>query len=443
MKIIKHLTLFLLLVMIGCQGDDPGITEPNNQQEVLTGVIQGEIAAGTLAFEFSSQANLQTENPPPGPFLIRGYNVVYDDTLGVLSVDITVVNASTENFPEPVSLTFVQLLPAEVTVDNADNGETGPGATFLCEFANDDAMWTPDEESLPRTIQFGVGAGVSIGFVVRVDVGLLPEGGAIGGLVWHDANEDGVIDDGEEGIEGVQLNLTGDSGEPLETMTDAGGSYHFDGLEAGYYTVTRMPREDLEGTTPAAMQVILVEDGDEISDFLAANFGCRIIDEPAEEIAVGDCVHAKGEFATDPDRLVATLLSWCDGENEEDDDDDEDKLCDPCWYRLVGPITDQDLGNDAVAVMGTWLQLADKNGDDEVFAIGDRVMAKITIVEEEDEQLLVACRLHRFMGHYDRIRGHVQELILDEDDQVVQIRVLDTLIDIDQVMECEDENKDD
>ena len=67
-----------------------------------------------------------------------------------------VVNAGERSYPEPASLTFVSLLPDTVEVLNADNGETGPGASFGFQFANDDLEWSPGEERLPRTVAFDV-----------------------------------------------------------------------------------------------------------------------------------------------------------------------------------------------------------------------------------------------------------------------------------------------
>jgi len=51
---------------------------------------------------------------------------------------VTVVHASPHAYPEPVNLTFMQSLPPDVTVLDADNGEHGVGASFLFTFANDD-----------------------------------------------------------------------------------------------------------------------------------------------------------------------------------------------------------------------------------------------------------------------------------------------------------------
>lgn len=62
----------------------------------------------------------------------------------------------------------------------------------------------------------------------------------LGDLVWLDANQNGIQDIGENGIAGVELNLTG-PGVTRMTTTDGSGNYAFSGLCAGAYTVTVNP----------------------------------------------------------------------------------------------------------------------------------------------------------------------------------------------------------
>jgi len=61
----------------------------------------------------------------------------------------------------------------------------------------------------------------------------------IGNTVWHDANLNGIQDDGESGIEGVTVELYQDTGSQLidTAVTDANGNYLFTGLPAGQYSV--------------------------------------------------------------------------------------------------------------------------------------------------------------------------------------------------------------
>ena len=83
----------------------------------------------------------------------------------------------------------------------------------------------------------------------------IPNGGALNGRVWLDANNNGRLDPNEAGITAVALNLTGtDSlGRPVarSTVTDANGNYRFDSLAPGVYSVTEptQPASTLNGVT--------------------------------------------------------------------------------------------------------------------------------------------------------------------------------------------------
>lgn len=85
--------------------------------------------------------------------------------------------------------------------------------------------------------------------------GEIPRSSGISGKVWVDANNDGVIDPGEEGIVGVTVELTGTAidGTPVSVTvrTDADGNYSFTDLPPGTYTVTEpnQPPGTLDGQT--------------------------------------------------------------------------------------------------------------------------------------------------------------------------------------------------
>jgi hypothetical protein len=71
---------------------------------------------------------------------------------------------------------------------------------------------------------------------------LLPA--SVAGYVYHDANDNGVMDSGEQGIAGVQIQLTGtnDLGKAVTATQTTGqnGSYDFTGLRPGTYSITKV-----------------------------------------------------------------------------------------------------------------------------------------------------------------------------------------------------------
>jgi hypothetical protein len=64
--------------------------------------------------------------------------------------------------------------------------------------------------------------------------------GSLGNRVWHDANKNGLQDNGEAGIDGVKVTLFTSAGLPVgaPATTSGGGFYRFDNLTPGTYYVT-------------------------------------------------------------------------------------------------------------------------------------------------------------------------------------------------------------
>jgi hypothetical protein len=451
MLLRKCTLLFLLAVaglVVGCSGSD-GPVAPAGPDAPASAVLRGEIPRDLVAFEFSAKMARGEDDPAPGSLLVRGSNLAYDDAAGELSMDLTLVNAGDGSYAEPVSLTFLQLLPAGLTVVDADNGETGPGAAFTFTFENDDAMWTPGEESLPRGVRFVVASGTSIGFLARIDAETSLLGGSIGGMVWQDENRDGMMDEGEAGVGGVSMALHGGdtSSDPLQTaLTGDDGTYRFDGLDAGFYTVVRLPRADLMGTTPAEMAVVLVDTNGTVADFMLADFGVVTMDmPPSEPVAVGDYVQAKGAYEAEPHRLVAEILSVCrpdmpvtkhgdgddddEGEDYDDYDDcgDADRM-DGCWGRLAGPVTAYSREDGILEIMGTPVHFQDKCDCDDV---EDGLRMRVDATRDADvlEGEVLACgHLKPWRGHRDRVSGFVQEVVRGEDDAITGVVILNTLV---------------
>jgi len=450
----KRSLLFLLaaaLVVVGCS-DQSDPTNPENLSQQISAMVRGEISQDLIDFEFAAKVGYGIDDPEPGTLLVRGRNLAYDSELGALTVDLSVYNDSESSYPEPVGMTFVQFMPAGVTILNSDNDQNGAGAMVIFEFDDDDGSWGPGEESQSRNVQFDVASGTSVGFVARIDVGITPPGGAIGGIVWNDENEDGVIDPEEVGVGGVTMALHSGADTtvtPLATeVTAEDGSYRFEGQDAGSYMVVRMAQDGMEGTTPSEMAVILVEMDGTVSDFLLANFGVKTADVPPVDdfVSVGDYVHAKGAYNAEPHRLLAEIfnVSHCDGDKDDDDDDDgddddgdddwDDNGCreNDCWGRLAGPVTDVDLANGNFEIMGTKVYFHDKDRwDPDVIELGIRVRVDATRDLDVDDSNVTACRTpHWWNGNRDRISGFVQEVVRGDDDRITGVIVLNTLIEV-------------
>ncbi len=64
-------------------------------------------------------------------------------------------------------------------------------------------------------------------------------------MIWKDIDQDGIQDDGEDGISNISITLYDDSDNKLDsTNTDENGNYKFCGLENGdYYIDIDVPSE--------------------------------------------------------------------------------------------------------------------------------------------------------------------------------------------------------
>jgi uncharacterized repeat protein (TIGR01451 family) len=84
--------------------------------------------------------------------------------------------------------------------------------------------------------------------------------GSISGLVFNDADGDGILDAGEAGLAGVTVELKDAGGSVLETATTAvDGNYAFTGLEGGTYQVRQSLLPGSVSTTPQQVDLTLAE----------------------------------------------------------------------------------------------------------------------------------------------------------------------------------------
>lgn len=82
--------------------------------------------------------------------------------------------------------------------------------------------------------------------------------GAIDGVVFADANQNGVRDPDEVGLSGVTVDLGYPTGATATAVTDAEGHYFFDALSPAFYVVTAPVVPNWMQTTPANVTVRVV-----------------------------------------------------------------------------------------------------------------------------------------------------------------------------------------
>ncbi|MBN1783072.1 DUF11 domain-containing protein [bacterium] len=99
--------------------------------------------------------------------------------------------------------------------------------------------------------------------------------GSIGDFVWHDADEDGEQDAGENGIPGITVKLIQNGGTIVTAMTDAQGLYLFEDVFPGEYAVrvdeTTVPDEYKRSSATEMFEFFLPG----ASEMLDADFGYR------------------------------------------------------------------------------------------------------------------------------------------------------------------------
>lgn len=416
-----------LTVAIGCSEDS---TAPADTQSTI-GLLEGEI--GNADFEISVDATGDSRRRFEGPFVLRGSNLHYVDSLQALSVDLTITNRGEVAHAEPIGLTFVKLVPEGVTVQNPDNGINGEGAAITFAFANDDGQWTPGESSLPRTVLFGVEPGRAVGFIARLDIGEPIDGGSIAGRLWHDANQDGVMDLDEGGIPGVQIALRNinENEDPALidtwrfTRTDFQGLFAFHQLRPGVYVVGPGPNRYLMPTTPTEMTVLLTEIDNDVSDFTDANFGAVPLFDPPDSFPLGAFAVVRGAYVPDPDRVRARdiELKRC-ALTTGDDDDGVD-----CRKGILrGSVTAVDGGK--FAIMGTWVTV-DAAGPPFQIEVGQRLDVSVHHAENTDVASNigdpVVDHIQEWAGEHDEVHGRIQRVDTSEEG-VIRLRVLDTLV---------------
>ena len=110
-----------------------------------------------------------------------------------------------------------------------------------------------------KTVVAQVSVSAETGSVEGVDFGFVSPA-SVGDRVWIDANRNGTQDPGEDSLSGVVVILSDGSGTEIARQTsDANGSYRFDGLLPGTYTVAIEVPTGYEAVATTTLEVTLSE----------------------------------------------------------------------------------------------------------------------------------------------------------------------------------------
>jgi hypothetical protein len=247
----------------------------------------------------------------------------------------------------------------------------------------------------------------------------------VAGIVWEDANGDGVRQSWEWGMADitVQLHDSNDdnsTGPTWDTVTGADGSFRFDDLPAGTYIVALPHPSDrpYAPTTPVEINVLLGPvAGGGATEFLDANFGCVF-----SGVENGDFLYVHGYYELAPPAsssrsssspfFVGRSIQWIDCS----------EVTDPTCNPVTCPC-----GDEPIETLCGWIGSIDQSGinmfgykfrfpDDTTglnldWQVGDRVCLRVrsgpttppTIIdidayEGEDEIIYGVVREYAFPG---------------------------------------------
>ena len=171
------------------------------------------------------------------------------DELGIPDVTVNLLDANGNQITSTTTgadgkYSFIDLQPGQYIVEFVPptGFETSPN-----DAGNDDAV---DSDANPNNSHRSPVIDLSANETIpTIDAGFY-QLASLGNFIWEDTNGNGVQDQGENGVQGVTVNLLDGDGNPTgqSTTTDANGAYVFTDLVPGDYIIEIVPPQGMELT---------------------------------------------------------------------------------------------------------------------------------------------------------------------------------------------------
>ena len=165
-------------------------------------------------------------------------------------------------------------IEVRMTGPNGLNGLATTDATGMYVFSvpedGDYSVYVPEVEGYAFTTDDSVTQSLTVEDDVVIDFGLITlvtADGRITGTVFEDANENGMLDDGETGLADIEVRMTGPNGLNGVGTTDEAGMYVYSVPEDGEYTVHVPEVEGWTFTTESTVTQPLTAEADVVIDF--------------------------------------------------------------------------------------------------------------------------------------------------------------------------------
>jgi hypothetical protein len=276
LSLISPVLLVLLVAFVFSCSEQPTATSPDTGGGLEgSGKIDPNASASFLLGSVSDSV------ATPGRIEVWAVHVAFDDSTGIVSVDVVLANQTQRNLLPPIHFVITDIRPPDVSVVDFDGvSGDGPFYDFSAKLGDDNVL-EPKERTAPVTMKFHTVTLRSFAIGFRIELGPSPGSGVISGVVYRDDNQNGVrdrCDRCEPGIPGITVALqqksVNDRGVLL-ARTNANGEYRFPGLREGVYEVAvAVNGEEWKVTSTNPLLVMLIRGVDgRVRDYPGADFG--------------------------------------------------------------------------------------------------------------------------------------------------------------------------